>query len=319
MKAGASGHDADMTRLCLLSLAMGFALLAGCPSTTMLDGDAGPALDAAAGQDTGAVADAPSQGDTGLAIDAPSFLDAFRPPGDCTAMRVTEDSCGPLCDGPNQWYWDGERCVEMDCGACRGEDCGLGVLSEAACRSAHAACVPELCRATGGEWLFWAEECHHYRCGVPQPAECLIGMPVCDCGPGNVFVDGEGCVAEGTCPDPLPSPEALCTSTGGTWENVCCPSHCGVPCAAQCLAPACTCGPLQIFDEARGCVDAAECHDGRMVDQTCSLDGNVRCASGLLCCQTCGGAGCFGEPTCRAPVCDDTGRLDLCGNDRLAP
>jgi hypothetical protein len=56
-----------------------------------------------------------------------------------------------------------------------------------------------------------------------------------------------------------------------------------------------------------------------MVDQTCTLDGNVRCADGLICCQTCGGAGCFGEPTCRAPVCDDTGRLDVCGNDRLAP
>ncbi len=289
--------------------------LFGCPSSNSLAGDAG--VDAASG-----AADAPVL--PGLDAFSPG-VDAFAPGADtgatssCEAHRVTAEACRPLCDGPDQWYWDGERCVRFDCGECVGEDCGLGVVSEAECASAHASCEPELCRATGGDWLFWAEECEHYRCGAPQLASCLIGRPVCDCGPGRVFDAAVGCVSEGTCPDPLPSPEALCRATGGAWENVCCPSHCGVPCAAACAALACTCGPFEVFDDTRGCVESSECHDGRMVDQTCTTEGVVRCADGLICCQDCGGAGCFGEPTCRAPTCDPSGMLDVCGNNRLAP
>lgn len=279
--------------------------LVGCPSTNSPD-DGGTGRDASSLDDAHATPDAFSPSDAG-------------PVGTCDAMRVTRVRCAALCDGPDQWYWDGERCVRFDCGECVGDDCDLGVTSEAECQAAHATCEPELCRATGGAWLFWAEECQHYRCGRPQPADCLIGRPVCDCGPNRRFDPGVGCVTEGLCPDGPPSPETLCTSTGGTWENVCCPSRCGVPCEAECLAPACTCGPLEIFDPARGCVDAVECHDGRMVEQTCTTDGRVRCADGLICCQRCGGAGCFGEPTCRVPTCDPTGELDVCGNNRLAP
>lgn len=299
-------------RLRLFSIAaLAGLVVAGCPSTNSPD-DAS-ATDATFVLDS----DVPPDGGPGA--------DAFVPPGDggllasCDAMRVTAVPCAALCDGPDRWYWDGERCLRFDCGECEGEDCGLGVASEAECQAAHAGCEPELCRTTGGDWLFWAEECGHYRCGAPVPAECLVGQPVCDCGPNRIFDATMGCVTEGTCPDPLPSPETLCTATGGTWENVCCPSRCGVPCAAECLAPACTCGPTQIFDDTRGCIEAGECHDDRTVDQACALDGSVRCADGLICCQDCGGAGCFGDPTCRAPTCDPTGTLDVCGNNRLAP
>jgi len=258
-------------------------------------------------------------GDGGGPPDAPSLLDASRPT-DCDAMRVTAAPCRAACDGPPAWYWVGERCARFGCGECVGEDCGLGANSEAACRAAHAGCEPELCRSTGGQWLFWVEECDHYQCGVPVPATCLSGAPVCDCGAGQSFVRGEGCRPDVACLEPRPTAESLCRSTGGTWENVCCPSRCGVPCSAECLAPACTCGPLQIFDEARGCVDAAECRDQRAAGQSCSLGtDSLRCADDLICCQSCGGAGCSGEPTCREPVCDSTGTLDICGNTPLSP
>lgn len=296
-------------------------VIAGCPSTNSPADDAGAIPDAHGADDAASsVHDAGEGADAHAPVDAATNVDAFRAPSDCTAMRVTSEPCASLCDGPDQWYWDGERCTQIDCGACRGEDCGLGVLSESECLSAHASCVPELCRSTGGDWLFFAEECGHYECGRPVPATCLIGMPVCDCGVGRSFVDGVGCAANDACLTLTTPPETLCTSTGGTWANTCCPSVCGVPCSAECLAPACTCGPFQIFDADRGCIEAVQCHDDRAEGETCGLDTErARCADGLLCCQRCGGAGCVGEPTCRAPVCDDTGRLDVCGNDRLAP
>lgn len=281
------------------------AVASGCPSTNSPD-DSGSSPDAGPMSDTGIGSDAFVEGDAG-------------PVALCDAQRVTAVPCRPLCDGLDQWFWDGERCVRFECGECVGEDCGEGVLSEAECRTAHASCEPELCRSTGGDWLFWAEECEHFRCGVPQPAMCLVGRPVCDCGASRVFDAALGCVAEGLCADPLPSPEALCTATGGTWGNVCCNSRCGVPCALPCAGPACTCGPFEIFDDVRGCVESSVCHDERALDQTCTTDGRVRCTDGLICCQDCGGAGCIGDPTCRAPTCDPTGMLDVCGNNPLAP
>jgi hypothetical protein len=237
----------------------------------------------------------------------------------CDAEDAREDFCPvSLCDGPSRWYWDGEACREVTCGACTGADCGTGGASSLAdCEAAHAECKPQRCRATGGVWEWWAEECGDYRCGLPPPADCLVGVPACNCGAGRRYDAELGCVTEPMCAlvDPLP-PDMLCARTGGTWAATCCNSVCGEACNLDCAALACTCGPLEVFDAVRGCVVGQRCVE-RSAGERCGE--RTRCGGGTLCCQDCGGAGCFGEPTCRAPSCDADPNTDLCGNNRLAP
>ena len=299
----------------------------GCPTTNSPGDDGGQTRDAfVPPSDDARLWDAGSSPlDAVVLRDAP-LHDAFASDAprteSCEAMRAQAQVCpGALCDGPGSFAWDGERCVYIDCGACVGEDCDRVYPSRGECERAHHPCVPELCRSTGGDWRFWASDCDHYRCGQPSPALCIVGMPVCDCGARSVFDPIRGCVEDlSACPPPLPpGPEMLCANTGGTWAGTCCPSTCGAPCAAACAAMACTCGPLEVWDPLRGCVESSRCHDDRLAGDPCTTTGSIRCDDGLLCCQRCGGDGCHGEPTCRAPTCDDTGRLDTCGNDRLAP
>jgi len=272
--------------------------------------------------------DAPFSGDSDHApdtyippVDACS-CDAPPPPPSCNPQDARPITCpAGICDGLDSWAWDGERCELISCGTCEGAECGTLPHSEAECLSAHANCEPALCRDTGGEWLFHTEECEHYRCGRPQPATCLVGRPVCDCGGGRAFFEELGCVEIDGCPevDPLP-PETVCADSGGTWmTGICCPTSCGVFCDEDCASPACACGPLQTFDGERGCVDDVICHT-RTVDQTCTTDSDRRrCEDGLICCQNCGGAGCDPEAHCRAPLCDADPDTDECGNNRLAP
>jgi hypothetical protein len=74
---------------------------------------------------------------------------------------------------------------------------------------------------------------------------------------------------------------------------------------------------MRVFDEARGCVDAARCHE-RLAGETC--EGSARCQDGTICCPHCGGAGCAGPPTCDAPSCGlDPMVYDECGNCLLCP
>lgn len=275
------------------------------------------------GTDAGAGTDAPALGDCACGLDvgpdAPSPVDApaaFTCEADDAHAVVCPEA---LCDGPDSYAWDGERCLRIDCGACEGTACSALPRSLAACEAAHAACVPQQCRATGGEWLFFTEECFHYECGLPQPAPCLVGMPVCNCGSGRSFVDGVGCQDDPTCPevDPLP-PETLCGSTGGTWTpGICCHTTCGQFCDLDCAAPGCVCGDTEVFDPIRGCVPGLECFE-REVGETCGVLG-MRCVDGLLCCQHCGGAGCAPDMTCEAPICDADPTIDVCGNNLLAP
>lgn len=262
--------------------------------------DAGPSIDAGhdAGRDAGP-------------------LDA-GPRATCDADRASAMICpGLLCDGPSLWYWSGDRCFSVDCGACEGEDCGHGASSEADCMAAHAECEPALCESSGGTWQWWAEECGHFVCGEPPPQDCIVGMPVCDCGPGRSFDPEHGCFDDTSCPevDPLP-PDALCTSTGGEWSAICCNTECGAYCPLACAAMACDCGPMRVFDAGRGCVTAARCYE-RHEGETCS--GGARCDDGTICCMHCGGAGCVGEPTCQAPACGHGPDTDECGNCTTCP
>lgn len=253
----------------------------------------------------------------GPADTAPTPLDTFLPrdagPVSCLPELVSVTTCETGCDGPPRYHWDGERCFAIGCGECEGIGCDGGFGSMGECEAAHATCVPSLCRATGGTWMFWAEECEHRRCGEPGLAICETGMPVCDCGPTDVFDDVMGCVPSIECSEPGPerTREQLCVDSGGAWEGTCCDSVCGEPCALACAAPACTCGAYEVFDEVRGCIDAAQCHR-RAEGESCGLE-RQSCDRGLVCCDTCGGPGCpvGGRPACRSPVCD--GSEDFCG------
>jgi hypothetical protein len=223
-----------------------------------------------------------------------------------------------LCDGLPTWHWNGDRCFAIECGACEGEDCGLGMVSEEACEAAHSECEATLCRATGGMWKFWAEQCGHDVCGRVPPEVCVVGYPACDCGPFANFVAGVGCMMDSTCPIPEPAtPEELCTATGGEWGGFCCHTECGERCADDCVSPACHCPPGTVFDEGRGCIEHTRCFE-RELGQSCDPV-RGRCPGAAGCCDSCGGAGCAGRPVCLAPVCDEDENTDLCGNNRLAP
>ncbi len=313
---------AHLRALLVSSLVVQAMIAAGCSEAHSPLTDAG-----SAGGDGAADAWSAPDGQTVDAwvpgpVDAwvPGPVDAHVTPASCTADDAQPMVCpSAICDGLDSYAWDGERCTRIDCGTCMGADCGHLPTSQAACEAAHASCVPQMCRATGGQWLFWAQECHHYQCGLPLPSECLVGMPVCNCGAHRSFdVARGGCFDDDSCPevDPLP-PQTLCESTGGTWSRgICCNTRCGQFCDLDCAADACACGPLQVFDALRGCVDDAECHV-HTVGQEC--DAQVRCQDGLLCCQHCGGAGCSPTMNCQAPLCDSDPFVDVCGNNLLAP
>src|SRR5262245_18406989 len=126
--------------------------------------------------------------DEGLCAPSGCFPDSPPPPpvdagpASCEADDARPEVCpDAICDGPDSYAWDGERCIRIDCGTCEGTDCSGLTHSLAECQALHSTCVPQLCRATGGEWLFFTEECEHYVCGFPQPATCLVGQPVCNC------------------------------------------------------------------------------------------------------------------------------------------
>lgn len=255
--------------------------------------------------------------DAGTTIDASTPIDAGSRTT-CTADDAHAQICpGAVCDGPPSWHWNGDDCFWIECGTCVGADCAGGASSEAQCLTAHASCESALCRATEGEWRWWAEDCGHFVCGYAPLAVCEVGAPSCDCGAFRSFDPERGCVDDTTCPIPEPIPrQELCTSTGGSWENICCDSVCGMACPEACVAPACNCGPGRIFEDARGCIDAARCHEPERGE---SCEGEARCTEGTICCEHCGGAGCFGPPTCETPVCDDDPDIDTCGNNLLAP
>jgi len=239
--------------------------------------------------------------------------------GTCDAEDARAEICPDfLCDGLSTWHWDGDHCFAIDCGACRGSDCDSAVLSQTECEATHASCDVSLCRDTGGTWAWWLPVCGPYQCGVAPPEDCEVAHLRCDCGSTGRFVDGVGCETDPACPVavPPPTPEMLCTSTGGSWEFLCCPTVCGVPCAAACAADACNCGPTGIFDEDRGCVVGQRCLEPH-VGEACSPD--ARCQDDTICCDDCGGAGCAGNPTCRVPVCSSDPAIDSCGNNSLAP
>lgn len=299
---------------------LSFVLLTACGSSHGNDdgGLDGGGVDAGSDTDAGGGDDAGSETDAGDVDAGEVDVDAGMP-GDCDAMDARRDSCpAALCDGPDQWYWNGDRCFALDCGSCTGDDCDRGVLAEAECVAAHATCEPTLCRDTGGDWMWWALECGHRVCGEPSPEDCFVPYGGCDCGPMANFVEGVGCQNDPACTmGPTLTREQLCTTSGGTWEPICCDTVCGEPCTLPCVNDACNCGPGSVFVDGRGCRLATECFE-RTNGQSCVM-GQSRCEDRTICCDRCGGAGCAGDPRCVAPTCSDNPDIDECGNNRLAP
>ena len=281
-----------------LSLGLACALLpfAACYSSYGLSSDGVADAGRDAGSSRDAAASTSCAPDDARAIVCPSFV----------------------CDDVGAWQWNGDRCFYVACGACEGTDCAAGAPTQAACERNHVGCEACLCRATGGDGLFWAQECGHYECGRPVPAICEVGFAVCDCGLSRSFAPGVGCVPDAACPSgpPVLPREQRCTETGGRWANLCCDSVCGEPCAAACAADACDCGPGRISDEARGCIESSRCFT-RTLDEICGP--SARCEAETICCQSCGGAGCVGDSRCRAPTCDADPLTDECGNRLDAP
>lgn len=298
-----------VARLAVAHTILVLGAVAGCSDSHGRDDDAGLVGAEDAGPLLRDAAIVPL--DSAIAPDSAPILDA-GPRGTCDADDARAAICPELlCDGPPSWHWNGDDCFWIDCGACEGTDCAGATRSEAECMAAHATCEPSLCRSTGGTWMWWTEECTHYACGRPGPIDCLIGRPVCDCGPDAIFEEGSGCVPADCAIPPPATREEQCLATGGAWASLCCDTICGERCPAGCAADACDCGRGRVFELGRGCVASASCYE-RQAGETCS-DG-ARCDEGLVCCDRCGGAGCAGQPTCIAPTCDADPHTDTCGN-----
>jgi hypothetical protein len=252
-----------------------------------LDGSRGPEPARDAGRDARDV----GRVDVGLDAGRDSVCRVARPHTICDSV------CAP--DAPYLYYWSALGCVPMDCnGGCFGP-CDPPTATLAECEEAHRGCAAQLCRDTGGEWLY-AEECGHRVCGRSVGDDCPLTISVCDCGPLSVFDERLGCVLSPSCEPDTRRGEALCVGTGGTWGPTCCHARCGEPCADDCASLACTCGPTQLFDETRGCMDAEACLY-RGLGERCTAPGQG-CAPPYFCCETCEG-GCTGDYRCMPNSC----------------
>lgn len=172
----------------------------------------------------------------------------------CEPMDATFAICGDLCDVPPRHVWNGESCTAAESCSCQGQDCGATYATAADCADAHRHCDPEICRATAGRWLSVPphQMCGHYVCGHAPPEDCLTPVAGCDCGPGQTFVHGAGCVR-----DPQCTRDDLCLATGGALAA--CDLDCGRLTGDLCEGGGCDCGPAALFDDVRGCV--FECPD----------------------------------------------------------
>ncbi|MBI5478416.1 MAG: hypothetical protein HY906_06140, partial [Deltaproteobacteria bacterium] len=214
--------------------------------------------------------------------------------------------CGPcgdlVCGEPA-----GDDCCTSGC------DCGAGrtFVPALGCQPDPTCTHGQLCRGSGGTWHpaeYRCISCGDYVCGEAPSGEncCPTG---CDCGPHRNFVEAEGCQVDPTCPA---TREEKCAATGGRVDPGCTGYVCGERFSlGACDLSGCDCGPQANWDEAAGCVVAAECLT-RQVGDTCSgWEGSSNCRPGLVCCAQCGiPDGCLicqmPEPCCHVgdPGCD---------------
>jgi hypothetical protein len=211
----------------------------------------------------------------------------------CAPQEVVATPCF-ACDDITGAYWDGHECRPLSCN-CDGPDCERTYPSVEACRDAHAACVPELCRATEGRWLREPRYCVPTFCGR-DPSDCGFGVSSCHCGPERRWMAGVGCV-EGSCE--AADEQVLCVHSGGRWESVCCPSECGRTCPEDCDAMACTCPETDVWDPLHGCVRSEACLEAPAIGDACDPHRRDPCDPTSVCCEGLDGH------RCRQPFCDE--------------
>ena len=243
-----------------------------------------------------------------------------------------EEVCGDRIDNDQ----DGE--VDEGCDAPPVEVCGDGIDNDRD-GEVDEGCDPDdeqaLCEGTRGRWD--ETSCGHYQCGNPPSCEAII--PGCDCGPGGIFMDGEGCVEVPGCGTP-PQEECgdridndqdgfvdegcegdglLCERSGGVWHPEACGHYsCGLPNECAAIIPGCDCGAGGNFMEGVGCADDPACVGGEVcgdnldndrdgeVDEGCAPEALCEATGGRWDENSCGHYSCGLPNECAAiiPGCD---------------
>jgi hypothetical protein len=267
---------------------------------------------------------------TGGAFDRPAPEPADPAPIPIPADAGTpSDGGGGLignCGGdPIDGYaWDGHRCRGVLTTFCEATGSCTNALfaTDAACADAHAACVPEQCRDTGGVWSEFAIRCSAPACGTFFGGDCDgPNSPQCVCPVGESFGES-GCAPSAACePARL---ENGCHASGGLWyENHCGDYSCGNPSPLTCVSPGCDCGPHMNFDrDAAKCVPDGTCgfdavrlcawsggnwNESNCGPTTCGVPSGAECASGGCDCGADSvfdeNVGCVLAPHCRTNMC----------------
>ncbi len=228
--------------------------------------------------------------------------------------------------------WDGQRCRAVRESYCRSQGCPEIHTLESDCRSAHAACEPELCRNTQGVWSEVPVTCGPWTCGIPAglwgTSEC-DGPPraQCACPIGLTFTDF-GCLrSRSQCP--LSNEEQGCIEGNGTWHREasnCGNWSCGTRPICEAVIPGCDCGPLRTFNPSSNRCEASQLCTGNSsrVDELCRWSGGtwventcghfqcgrpsqLACVSGGCNCGAQGifdnDQGCVLAPLCRTNAC----------------
>ena len=151
-----------------------------------------------------------------------------------------------------------------------------------------------LCTGSGGTWD--PTSCGHWTCGEAPLCDAVI--PGCNCGLGSNFIEGVGCQADSTCGA---TDEALCTSTGGTWDESSCGDYvCGFKPDCEAIIPGCDCGEDSNFATGTGCQADSTCPDRLGAGDVCDPNDSL-CGTGLSCCYPCGVMGCDFQCTAQDP------------------
>lgn len=267
-------------------------------------------------------------------IDVPSLRDPDQadpaprpaPPSDAGAPEDANGDFIGNCGGDSidGYAWDGHRCRGVLTTFCQATGSCSGALfaTDQDCSDAHAACLPEQCRDTGGVWSEFAIRCSALSCGTFFGDDCDgPNAPQCVCPAGESF--GEmGCAPSTACTETRL--EDGCYASGGVWHaNHCGDYNCGSESPLACASSGCDCGPFMNFDrESASCVADESCAGDIPTlcfwsggtwnvsicgATTCGVPSGAECASGGCDCGADSvfdeNVGCVLAPRCRTNMC----------------